>query len=66
MNDRNEPKRGFTRRQFLKGVPIGIAGAAALTVVSSGFVSAFVRRGRKSDLPEDSIFAPDKNRYPQA
>lgn len=66
MNDRNEPKRGFTRRQFLKGVPIGIAGAAALTVVSSRFVSAFVRRKQMSDLPEDSIFAPDKSRYPRA
>ena len=74
MNDKHvphsdtgdEPKRGFTRRQFLKGVPIGIAGAAALTVVSSRFVSAFVRRRRMSDLPEDSIFAPDRSRYPEA
>ena len=66
MSDKNEPKRGFTRRQILKGVPLGIAGAAALTVVSSRFVSAFVRRKGMPDLPEDSIFAPDKNRYPQA
>ena len=66
MNEKHEPKRGFTRRQFLKGVPIGIAGAAALTVVSSRFVSAFVRRRRMSDLPQDSIFAPDRNRYPEA
>lgn len=63
----NETKRGFTRRQFLKGVPIGFAGAAALTVVSSRFVSAFVRRRRQmSDLPQDSIFAPDRSRYPEA
>lgn len=62
----NETKRGFTRRQFLKGVPIGIAGAAALTVVSSRFVSAFVRRRRTPDLPQDSIFAPDRSRYPKA
>ena len=66
MDDRKEPKRGFTRRQFLKGVPIGIVGAAALTVVSGRFVSAFVRRRRMPDLPQDSIFAPDRNRYPEA
>ena len=66
MNDKNEPKRGFTRRQVLMGVPLGIAGAAALTVVSSRFVSAFVRRRRMSDLPQDSIFAPDRSRYPEA
>ncbi len=66
MNDKNEPKGGFTRRQFLKGVPIGIAGAAALTVVSGRFVSAFVRRRRMPDLPKDSIFAPDRSRYPEA
>ena len=62
----NEPKRGFTRRQVLMGVPLGIVGAAALTVVSSRFVSAFVRRRRMSDLPQDSIFAPDRSRYPEA
>ena len=62
----NEPKRGFTRRQVLKGIPLGIAGAAALTLVSSRFVSAFVRRRRMSDLPQDSIFAPDRSRYPEA
>ena len=63
----NKPKRGFTRRQFLKGVPIGIVGAAALTVVSSRFVSAFVwRRRQMPDLPQDSIFAPDRSRYPEA
>lgn len=62
----NEPKRGFTRRQFLKGVPLGVAGAAALTVVSNRFVSAFVRRRRMPNLPQDSIFAPDRSRYPEA
>ncbi len=66
MNDKNEPKRGFTRRQFLKGVPLGVAGAAALTVVSNRFVSAFVRRRRMPNLPQDSIFAPDRSRYPEA
>ena len=66
MSDKNEPKRGLTRRQILKGIPVGIAGVAALGLISGRFVSAFVRRRRMPNLPEDSIFAPDKTRYPEA
>ncbi len=67
MSDKTESKKGFTRRQILKGAPIGIAGAAVLSVVSGRMVSSFVRRRRQMpNVPEDSIFAPDKNRYPQA
>ncbi len=66
MSDKTESKKGFTRRQILKGVPIGIAGAAVLSVVSGRMVSGFVRRRQMPNVPEDSIFAPDKNRYPQA
>ena len=66
MSDKNETKRGLTRRQILKGVPIGIVGIAALGFVSNRVVSAFVRHRRMPNLPQDSIFAPDKNRYPEA
>ena len=66
MSDKTESKKGFTRRQILKGVPIGIAGAAVLSVVSGRMVSGFVRRRQMPNVPEDSIFAPDKNRYSQA
>ncbi len=66
MSEKADSKKGFTRRQILKGVPIGIVGAAIFSVVSGGVVSKFVRRRQMPNVPEDSIFAPDKNRYPQA
>ena len=66
MSEKRESKRGFTRRQIIKSLPIGIAGAVALSVVSGRLISGFVRRRQMPDLPDDSIFAPDRDRYPQA
>ena len=66
MSEKADSKKGFTRRQILKGVPIGLAGAAVFSLVSGRVVSKFVRRNQMPNVPEDSIFAPDRNRYPQA
>lgn len=67
MSENSERKRGFTRRQILKSVPFGLAAAAVAGVVSGRAVSGLVRRRRRApELPADSIFAPDKNRYPGA
>ena len=67
MSDKAEEReKGFTRRQILKGVPLGIAAAAVAGAMAGRAVSGFVRRRKMPDLPEDSIFAPDKNRYPRA
>ena len=66
MSDNTNPKRGVTRRQILKSVPFGIAAVAAVGLATSRVASAFVRRKRMPNLPEDSIFAPDRNRYPEA
>ena len=66
MSEKSDSKKGFTRRQILKGVPIGLAGAAVFSMVSGRVVSKFVRRSQMPNFPEDSIFAPDKSRYPQA
>ncbi len=66
MSDSKSEKREFTRRQLLKGIPIGIAGAAALGLVSDRLASAFTRRKRAPNLPQDSIFAPDPNRSRRA
>ena len=66
MSDKTERKTVFTRRQVLKAVPFGIAAAAVAGSVSGRVLSGFVRRKRTADLPEDSIFAPDKSRYPRA
>ena len=59
MSDKADSKKGFTRRQILKG-------AAIFSVVTGGVVSKFVRRRQMPNVPGDSIFAPDKNRYPHA
>ncbi len=57
-------KRQSTRRQFLKGVPMGIVGAFAITEISRRLLSNTVRkRNGPPEFPEDSIFAPAKDRY---
>ena len=66
MSEKKESKKGFTRRQILKGAPIAIAGAAVFSMVSSRVASKFIRRNEMPNVPDDSIFAPDKNRYPRA
>ena len=66
MSEKTESKKGFTRRQILKGAPLAIAGAAVFSMVSGRVVSKFVRRSEMPNVPEDSIFAPDRNRYPRA
>ena len=66
MSEKRESKRGFTRRQIIKSFPVGIAGAVALSFVAGRLISGFVRRRQMPDLPDDSIFAPDRDRYPQA
>ncbi len=66
MSEKNDSKKGFTRRQILKGAPIAIVGAAAFSIVSGRVASKFIRRNEMPNVPEDSIFAPDKNRYPRA
>ena len=66
MSDKAEREKGFTRRQILKSVPFGLA-AAAVGALSGRAAAGFVRRKRTTpDFPEDSIFAPDKSRYPRA
>ena len=66
MSEKKESKKGFTRRQILKGAPIAIAGAAVFSMVSGRVAWKFIRRNEMPIVPEDSIFAPDKSRYPRA
>ena len=67
MSDKAEREKGFTRRQILKSVPFGLA-AAAVGALSGRAAAGFGRRRKRTapDFPEDSIFAPDKSRYPRA
>ena len=62
--DRDEKgKRVYSRREFMKGVPIGVAGALVLSVVSDGLLSTVLKRRRKNaEFPKDSIFTPAKNK----
>ena len=52
-------KRGYTRRDFLKGGALGLAVAMAVGAVSS----RLLRRARPPVVPEGSIFTPSKDRY---
>ncbi len=55
--------RGLTRRQFIKGASLGVAGAvAATTIVGRLFPSLFGRRSAPPVFPEGSIYTPDPKR----
>ena len=52
----------FSRRAFLRGVPLGIAGAFVLNSISRGLLSSRSRADSQyPDLPEGSIFTPAKD-----
>ena len=58
----DEPKssgRSYTRRQFLKGVSLGITGAVVATTIVGRLLG---RRNGPPVFPEDSIYTPDSKR----
>ena len=62
MDRDKKGKRIYSRREFMKGVPIGVASALVLSVVSDGLLSTVLKRRRKnSEFSKDSIFTPAKN-----
>ena len=53
----------LSRRAFLRGVPLGIAGAFVLNSISRGLFSSKSRdSGQYPNVPEGSIFTPAKDR----
>ncbi|MCH7800556.1 MAG: twin-arginine translocation signal domain-containing protein [Chloroflexi bacterium] len=63
MAEKSKEQRGVTRRQFMKAVPIGIASALVVSVISGRVAGSLFRRKQdQPQLPEDSIFAPAKDR----
>lgn len=65
MDRRSGTKIRFSRRQFLKGLPMGAVAALAVGAVAGRFVaSALRRRSGPPAFPEGSIFTPaeDRNR----
>ncbi len=58
----DEPKssgRGYTRRQVLKGVALGITGAVVATTIVGRVLG---RRSGPPVFPKDSIYTPDPRR----
>ncbi len=65
MEREQKEERRFTRRQLLMGVPAGFAGAFIANAMTGGFLTSLLTRRRRSklpDFPEDSIFAPARDR----
>lgn len=57
MDQEAPQKKGFSRRTFLKGLPIGILGAAAMSLVASKMISSASNR-RLPASKKGSIFSP--------
>ena len=62
--DHNEPRSKpiYSRRSFLKGIPLGIAAAVAVGVVSRRLMQSALGRSGPQVFPEGSIFTPAKDR----
>ncbi len=59
MNETKSWGRGYTRRQFLKGVSLGITGAVVATTIVGRLLG---RRTGPPTVPEGSIYTPDPKR----
>ncbi len=59
MNEAKSSGRSYTRRQFLKGVSLGITGAVVATTIVGRLLG---RRSGPPVLPEGSIYTPDPKR----
>ena len=63
MERKSEKKRAFSRRDFLKGVPLGLAGGFVLSSLTGKlFPSGSRARSKPPEFPEGSIFTPAKDR----
>ncbi len=61
--EQKQPEKRLSRRAFLKGVPFGVAGVFVINALTSRFLPSASRDRTMPQFPEDSIFAPDKDRY---
>ena len=57
MDQETPQKKGFSRRTFLKGLPIGMLGAAAISIVGSRMISSASKR-KLPVAKKGSIFSP--------
>ena len=64
MDKEGNGVRMYSRRDFLRGVPIGVAGAFVLSIFSEGLLSKVLKRRRRmAGFPKDSIFTPAKDQH---
>ena len=59
MDESKSSGRRYTRRQFLKGVSLGITGAVVATTIVGRLLG---RRSAPPVFPEGSIYTPDPRR----
>ena len=63
MNKDKKKKLSLSRRQFLKGVPLGVAGALTIAFITKGLPGVLGGRKKRQEFPEDSMFSPAKDKY---
>ena len=63
MAKQTEEAGGVTRRGFLKGVLAGLGSGAAVMTIFGGQRLLARKRSVAAEFPEDSIFAPARNRH---
>ncbi|MCY4528167.1 MAG: hypothetical protein OXD46_03940 [Chloroflexi bacterium] len=66
MANRDEGDGGVSRRGFLKGALIGLGSGAAMLTIMAGRGLLARRRKVVAEFPDDSIYAPAKNRHDRA
>jgi hypothetical protein len=66
MEHSENQDKGYSRRQFLKGLPLGIAGAFAVTSIAGRMLLGRKSQRRTITFDDDSIFAPDRSKSPNA
>lgn len=63
MANRDEGDGGVSRRGFLKSALVGLGSGAAILTIMGGRGLLARRRKVVAEFPDDSIFAPAKNRH---
>ena len=66
MAKRSERAGGVSRRGFLKGAIVGLGSGAAMLTIMGGRSFLARRRRVAAEFPDDSIFAPARNRSGRA
>ena len=64
MSSLRRNKNGYSRRQFLKIIPIGIVTGLVASAVSGKLITmVFAKSHKYPTFPEGSIFTPDRDQH---